>query len=179
MKKYILPILNALEFFIENPNEEIHLREFARRAEISVNSAQRFLKIFLENNFIQDFRKVNLRYFKANLDSIVFRNIKLIFSLKKIEKSGLLEFLKKDFIYVVLFGSVAKGLDDKTSDLDLVCIGKFKKQLDLHSFEKKIGKEINVQIFDLEKWRNCKTKNKAFYQDVISTGINLVGEMPV
>jgi len=180
MKKYNILALKVLEFFIENPNEEIYLREFSRKLNISVNSAQRFLNFFLKEGLIKENRRVNLRFFKANLDSIVFRNMKITWSLKKIEDSGLIDFLKGDFLYVVLFGSVARGIDDKNSDLDLVCIGKMKKNnLDLYKFEKKIGGEINVHVFSFEEWKETKTKNKAFYQDVISIGINLIGEMPV
>jgi len=171
-------ILTALEFFINNPYEEIHLREFSRRLKISVNSAQRFLSLFLKECLIKEQRRANLRYFRANLDSIVFKNVKITYSLKKIQDSGLINFLKDKFTYVVLFGSVAKGLDDKDSDLDIVGIGN-KRKYDIYEFEKKIGKEITLQVFSLEQWKKAKSENKAFYQDVISTGINLIGEMPV
>ena len=55
MKKgYNLLVLNALGFFVENPYEEIHLREFSRRLKISVNSSQRFLGLFLNEGLIKD-----------------------------------------------------------------------------------------------------------------------------
>lgn len=176
--RYNILILKALEFFIQNPNEEIHLRGFSRLVNISINSAQRFLNIFLNENLIKERRIANLRYFKANLDSIVFRNIKITYSLKKIEDSGLIDFLRRDFSHAVLFGSVAKGLDDKKSDIDIICIGKGSKP-DIYDFQRKFGRELNIQTFGFEKWEKTKKENKAFYQDVISTGINLIGEMPV
>lgn len=176
--RYNFPILNALNFFIENPYEEIHLREFARRLKISANSAQRFLKIFLDENLIKEERRANLRYFKANIDSIVFRNIKITFSLKELEDSGLIKLLKENYSNVVLFGSVAKGTDDKNSDIDLVCIG-LNKKIDLFPFQKKLSKEINTHIFTLAQWKEQKKENKAFYQEVISTGIKLIGEIPI
>jgi len=177
--RYNLPVLNALNFFIENPYDEIYLREFGRKLKISVNSAQRFLSFFLKEKFIVEFRRGNLRYFKANLDSIVFRNIKLVFSLKKIEDSGLIDFLmEKKFLNVVLFGSVAKGLDDYNSDIDLLCIG-LDKKFDCSVFEKKLKKQINLHVFNFSGWKKVKKENKAFYQDVISTGVNLIGELPI
>lgn len=178
MKKgYNLLVLDALKFFIENPYEEIYLRGFSKKLKISVNSAQRFLNLFLKEELVKEERKANLRYFKANLDSIVFRNIKITFSLKEIQDSGLLDFLKSNFSNVVLFGSVAKGIDERTSDLDLVCIGK--QKILLQGFEKKLNKIINVKFFTFNEWKKTKEKNKAFYQDVISEGINLIGEMPI
>lgn len=179
MKKgYNLLVLNALEFFVENPYEEIHLREFSRKLRISPNSAQRFLNLFFNQKFILEFRKANLRYFKANIDSIVFRKLKLTFSLKKIEDSGLINYLRERFPQVILFGGVAQGIDDSQSDIDIICIG-IKKHIELHQFEKKLKKEINIHIFNMAQWKIQKSENKAFYQDVISTGVNLIGEIPI
>ncbi|MCA9485661.1 MAG: hypothetical protein KC506_02355, partial [Nanoarchaeota archaeon] len=108
-----LLVLKALRFFIENPNEEVYLRDFARKLNISPNSAQRFLDRFVNESWIVDERKGNLRYFRANLDSVTFRQIKITFSLKNIEQSGFIEECKKEgFTHCVLFGSVAKGLND-------------------------------------------------------------------
>ncbi|MEK6925857.1 MAG: nucleotidyltransferase domain-containing protein [Nanoarchaeota archaeon] len=168
--------LKALSFFIDNSYDEIHLREFSRRLKISVNSAQRFLEMLLSENLIKENRKANLRYFKANLDSIAFRHIKLAFFIKKIEDSRFLDLLQKKFSNVMLFGSTADGRDDNSSDIDLVCFGK--ERIDFSIFEKKLGREINSHYFTLAEWKKQKEENKAFYQEVVS-GINLVGDVPV
>ncbi len=179
MKKgYNLLVLKALEFFIENPYEEIHLREFSRKMKISPNSAQRFLDLFLKEDFIKEERRVNLRYFKANLDNIVFKQIKIAYSLKKIKDLGIIKELEKNnFLSVVLFGSVAKGLDDENSDLDLVCIGLNKKIQS--KIQEKLDRELNIHQFTLAEWKKQSKLNKAFYQDVISSGINLIGALPL
>ncbi|MEK6913705.1 MAG: nucleotidyltransferase domain-containing protein [Nanoarchaeota archaeon] len=171
-------ILKCLGFFFKNPYEKIHLREFSRKMKISLNTSQRFLNLFLEQGFIQESREANLRYFKANLNSLTFKYLKIAFSLKELESSGLIDYLTNKFIQIVLFGSIAKGEDDINSDVDLVCIG-LKKELDLFEFSKKLKKEINVHFFNPAQWKKQKQENKAFYQDVISTGINLIGEMPI
>jgi len=179
MKKgHNLLVLLALEFFIKNPKEEIHLREFSRRIKISPNSAQRFLNLFLDKGFIKEERKANLRYFKANLENVVFKHIKQTYSLQLLVESGLIDYLKnKDFTFVTLFGSVARGEDDSKSDIDLVCIGG--KQYDLFEFEKKLGKEINAHFFSWVEWKKQTKQNRGFYSDVISQGINLIGNMPI
>jgi predicted nucleotidyltransferase len=170
--------LKCLKFFFENPYEKIHLREFSRRMKVSLNTSQRFLNSFLEQGFLLESREANLRYFKANLNSLTFKHLKIAFSLEELEKSGLTVYLTEKFPQVVLFGSIAKGADDINSDIDLVCIG-LKKELDLFEFNKKLKREINVHFFSLAQWKKQKQENKAFYQDIISTGINLIGEMPV
>jgi len=179
MKKgYNLLVLKALEFFIKNPYDEIHLREFSRRMEISPNSAQRFLDLFLKEDFIKEERKANLRYFKANLDNIVFRQIKIVYSLKKLKDLEVIKELEKNnFLSVVLFGSVAKGLDDEKSDLDLVCIGLNKKIQ--NKIQEKLDRELNIHRFTLAEWKKQSKLNKAFYQDVIAFGITLIGDLPL
>jgi len=171
-------VLKALGFFIDNPYTEIYLREFARKLRISPNSSQRFLNIFLKEKFIAEFRKGNLRYFKANLDSVSFRHIKISFSLKKLENSGVIDYLKGRFPQVVLFGSIAKGTDDLQSDIDILCIG-VKTEINLSEFERKLGREISLHFFSPSQWKKQKEDNKAFYQDIISAGISLIGEIPV
>lgn len=170
-------ILKALNFFIENPYKEIYLREFARKVGISVNSSQRFLNLFLKEGLIKERRTVNTRHFSANLDSIVFREIKRTIFIKKIVDSGMYTFLKERYSSVVLFGSVARGTDNINSDMDIICIGNLKT--DLREFEKKLSREINPHFFSFIEWKKQKLLNKAFYQEVISNGINLIGEMPI
>lgn len=182
MKKgYNLLILKALSFFVENPYERIHLREFSRKLKISLNSAQRFLGLFLKENFILEERVANLRYFKTNLNSIVFRNIKLTFSLKEISATGIIENIKEKVFNFILFGSVAEGKDDLKSDYDFLIIGKDKAGIKkiFSVFEDKFSREINLHLFTFEEWRNQAKINKAFYQEIISKGVCLIGEKPV
>jgi CTP-dependent riboflavin kinase len=91
MKKgYNMLILKALEFFIENSYEEIHLREFSRRIAISPNSSQRFLNFFLKNDFIVEERKANGKF--SSISDFNDKNkLKMIFS------EVLLDFFDKMF----------------------------------------------------------------------------------
>lgn len=171
--------MKALEFFIEFPYKEIYLREFARKMKISSNTAQRFLNIYLMEGFVVEIIRGKMRYFAANLESVVFRQIKVAFSLREIEKSGLIYFFKENnATSLILFGSVAKGLDDKSSDVDLVCIGPNKK-LKFRQFEEKIGRVLQVHFFTWAEWKKQAKINKAFYRDVVKDGIALIGEKPV
>jgi len=179
---YDLPLsIKALMYFIKNPYDEIYLREYARKLNISPNSAQRFLAKFLKYDFIKDFRRGNLRYFKADMDSRVFKQTKIIYSLFSIQESGFVGYFEEAGVsHLVLFGSVAKGEDDEKSDIDIVVIGGGEgMERSLRNFEKKLDREINFHHFTWPKWKETRTKNKAFYQDVISQGIALIGEMPV
>ncbi len=176
-----LLILKALKHFIENPYEEIYLREFSRRLRISPNTAQRFLNLFLNEGLIKEERKANSRYFKSNQNSILFKYIKITYSLRELNKRDLILSLKDNSSHVILFGSIAKGLDDKNSDVDLLIISNDKNKVKdiLFNIQDKFDREINYHIFSWSDWKKQKTENKAFYQDIISTGINLIGEIPL
>jgi len=179
--KHNLLILKALEFFIENPHEEIYLREFARKLNISPNTAQRFLNFFLKENLITEEKKANLRYFIANLDNIFFKHLKITHSIKKIQDSGLIKKLKNEVISLLIFGSVAKGSDNKGSDLDILIISDNEKKIRkiLLEIQSKYNREINYHIFNWIQWKKQKEENKAFYEDTISEGIPLIGNMPI
>lgn len=175
-------VLEALCFFVENPYDEIYLREFSRKLSISPNSAQRFLDKFVKEGFVNEIRRGNLRYFRANLDSVTFRQIKVVFSMKQIEDSGFMEYCNElGASHCVLFGSVAKGLDDVKSDVDFVVLGPVKKKIlaGIMKFEKKIEKEMQVHVFSWSEWKKQAKSNRAFYQDVITTGIPLIGNVPI
>lgn len=180
MKKgYNLLVFDALKYFIENPYSEIHLREFGRFLKISPNSASRFLDLFLNQGFVVEKRVANLRYFRANVDSVVFREIKKAYSVKLIEGIGLLGGLKDEVLSVMLFGSVAKGLDDFSSDIDLAIVGENKKKIReiVQKYQKKIKRELSCHVFTSIEWKKEKVNNRAFYQDVVGCGMNLIGEI--
>jgi predicted nucleotidyltransferase len=181
MKKdrFNLLVFEALKFFIENPYDEVYLREFAKKVNVNPNTAQRFLNLFLGEELIKEEKKANLRYFKANLENPVLRHIKKTYSIKKIIDSKLVDYLKEQgFSSIILYGSVAKGEDDRRSDIDMLCIGN-KKKLELSEVYSKLEKEMNVSAFSFAEWKKQKKENKAFYDEIILHGINLYGEIPL
>jgi len=107
--------------------------------------------------------------------------LKIAFSIKKIEESGLIEYLIKNvpaIHSIILFGSMARGEDDENSDVDLLVIGQ-RKKLDLSKFEKKVGREIRAIVMRWGEWRIKAKEDKAFYIEITTNGIVLYGNMPV
>ena len=179
--KFNTPLWKLLCFLFENPYEEFYLRELARKANISIFSAKKLVDEMVKDGILVESRKGNMRYFKANLSNLFFKHLKISFSLKRIMESGLIEYLKENIpaiSSITLYGSVAKGEDDKKSDIDLLVIGQ-KKKIDLSRFEKKIGREIRIIVMKWAEWRKLAGENKAFYREIIANGIALYGEKPV
>lgn len=172
-------VIGAFAYFINHPHEEVYLREFGRKQSISPNTAQRFLDFFVKEGLLIESRKGNLRYFRANTESVSYRQIKIAYNVVSIEKSGLIkEFRGRNFSHLVLFGSYGRGENDAGSDIDLVAIGPV-KQVNLGAIEKKLGRPINAHFFSWGEWEKQSVKNKAFYEDVVHEGIVLIGGRPI
>ena len=176
-----IALLKVLEFFLENPYEEFYLRQLAKRLKLSPFAIKKYADMLVKEDVIAEERRANLRYFKANTSNLFFRRLKIAFNIRSIMQCGLLSFLRQSMANIssiVLFGSLAKGENDKNSDVDILVIGE-KKRLLLEKFEEKIGREITLHIFSWSGWNAKVKQDKAFYAEIISHGIPLYGELPI
>lgn len=176
-----LMLLKMFRFFMDNPYQQVYLRQLAKKTGLSPFAVKKYADLLVKEGLILEEKKANLRYFKANMNSLFFRHLKIAFNLSTILKSSLIDFLKEKLSNVssiMLFGSMAKGENDEKSDIDILIIGK-EKYLDLSKFEEKLGKDMSVHIFSWSEWNKKAKTDKAFYLDIISSGIALYGEKPV
>ena len=60
---------------------------------------------------------------------------------------------------IVLFGSLSKLEVTKDSDVDIVVFGGLKKDIDLSKFEKKLGREVQLFVFESLGKVNKELKN--------------------
>ncbi len=174
-------LLKVFRFFMDNPYHQVYLRQLAKKTGLSPFAVKKYADLLVKEGLILEEKKANLRYFKANMSSLFFRHLKIAFNLRTLFKSSLTDFLKQglsNISSIVLFGSMAKGENDEKSDIDILIIGK-EKHLDLEKFEEKLGKDISVHIFSWSEWNKKAKTDKAFYLDIISSGIALYGEKPV
>jgi len=171
-----------LTFFFNNPYTETHLREISRITQVSIFSVKMSVDYLVSLNLLMERKVGRMRYVKPNMDNLFFKYLKISFSIKKIIESALIEHLLQNIpgiFSIVLFGSVAKGEDDKNSDLDLLIIGQRTKKLNFTKFENKIGRKIKPIVMKWSEWKKESKKNKPFYLEVITAGIPLHGSLPV
>jgi len=179
--KFDTTLWKVLHYFFNHPYDEVYLRELAKKSGISVFSAKKSIDELIKEKILIEIKRGKMRYVKVNADNLFFRHLKIAFSIKKIEESGLIEYLVKNvpaIHSILLFGSMARGEDDENSDIDLLVIGQ-KKKIDLSRFEEMLGKEIRAIIMKWTEWREKARDDKAFYIEVITKGIVLYGEVPV
>ncbi len=143
--------IRILELLIFNPNRQFHLREISRKIKITPIYVKKELQNLKELNLILESKKGNLNLFQINKNSPIFTELKNIFIKTKyfgelIKKS--LKKLKIDFAFI--FGSFARGIESKESDIDLFVIGNVKENELLkiiQKIEKQTGREINYILW--------------------------------
>ena len=145
----MLKILNDLKPFFEDNYRRINVREYARLREISPPTASKFLSGLEKEKLLRREKERRFILYVANRENRTFIILSRLYWYSKIEKSGLLEYLQKEFINptVILFGSFSEAEVVPQSDIDLVLFSVSKKGVDLRLFEKKLNRKIHLLVF--------------------------------
>ena len=173
--------MKIIQYFFNNPYEQIHLRGLSRKTKTSIYSTKTIVDELVKQNILVEHRWGNQRSLKPNMENRFFLQLKIAFSIKKIQDSNLIKILEDKIPAVssiTLYGSTAEGKDDYKSDIDLLIIGQDKK-IDISIYEKKVNKEINLLIMKWSDWREHASKDKPFYREIVKNGIVLYGNIPV
>lgn len=172
-----MDINKFLEIFLEEPEEEFYIRELSRKLKKSPTTISKYLKKLEKEGILKSKEKFNHLLFKANAEKEEFRKLKIDYNLKKINKSGFVDFLIREFNEpraIVLFGSFAKGENIKASDIDLLVVTTLKKEIDVEKFEHEFGHKIQLFLFSEKELEKMKEKNKELLNSFIN-GIKLHG----
>ena len=164
------------EFFIQEPGKEFYVRELSRKVKKSPTTVSKFLKCLEKQKLIKSENKFNHLIFKANQESELFKIKKLEYNLSLLNESGLLDFLKEEYLpdAIVLFGSFAKSENDLRSDVDLLVVSSDKKEIDLSKYERKIRNKVQLFIHSRKEIDELKKKNSELVNSWIN-GIVLFG----
>lgn len=131
---------NILEVYYENPNKSYTIRELAKLTKIPKSTVQKYLQELKKKNLVNENNQVG--------DSHLFKFKKIHFYVEKLIESGLINYLEEKLKpeTIILFGSFRKGESEKNSDIDLFVESIHKKEVNLSSFEKKIGHSIDLHL---------------------------------
>lgn len=135
-----------LEIFYEEPIREFHIREIARILKSSKTSVSYHINKLLDLNIIKSKQGV-FKSYEANETSKEYRQSKLLFGLKKIYDSEVIQIIEQSNPRcIILFGSFAKAEYDKESDIDLF-VQASEQIFDLTKYEKILKHKIDI-IFE-------------------------------
>jgi len=153
-------ILNNLKIFFNEPNREFNVREVARILKMSPATASTRLKELKNNKLVIERKDRGFNFYKANLESSYYKDLKVFYNIRLLKDSGLIKALNEFYLKptIILFGSVSFGLDTETSDIDLVIISEKKQEFsELKTFNRKLQK--NIQIFLVNNIKGLKNKH--------------------
>jgi predicted nucleotidyltransferase len=173
--------LRVLGHFFDESDGEFYLRELGRLLDMSPMTVKRALDLLVGDGLvIREERKDRIMY-RANVESQSFRFAKVTYNLAWLEEKGIVKWLAENvpgLSSAVLYGSFAKGENDRYSDLDLLLISEVKRMA-YTELRERTGLKVNVMNFSGAKWDSQARVNRAFYLDVITEGIVLYGQRPV
>jgi len=163
LNKNLIKILN---FFFEEDNE-VSQTKIRNKIKIAKATLIKWLNYLEKNNLIQARTEGVSKLYKLKKESVILKQFKILKNIIELQE---LKNLKINYnIKIFLYGSKARGEDNKDSDIDLLFIGNIKRQEiieEINKIRKKLDKKITLQIFKELEWANLEKKDKAFYERV-------------
>lgn len=131
--------LRILELYLSDYSREFYLREISKLSKTTLRTTQRLLIILEQEQILKSELHGKNKYYSLNLD-----NIETKFYILKAELQKTLVFLEKYPLFkmflnelkgnalLIIFGSYAKLLADKDSDIDILAISNDKIEMPSH-----------------------------------------------
>ena len=144
----MLEIINNLKPFFEDCHRRFSVREYAKIIKVSPPTASKILSNLTNENLLNKLQDRQYLLFWAKNTSQL-RNLAQIYWKQRLEDIGIIDYLNKKFLNptIILFGSLVKGENTQSSDVDLAIIAS-KKQINLETFEKKLKRKIQTLNFN-------------------------------
>lgn len=171
-------LVNILNILFLNQTREYYLNELAREAKVSAPTALKELEKIQPLNIIIKTKKKNGTFYRINIDSIIYKELKQIFLKFELTDEIISKGLEKFNIkYALIFGSFAKNTETDESDIDVLIIGNIDKNEIFRSVSKletKIGREINVIVWSEDEFKERKRQKISLIQSIKENEIIMI-----
>jgi predicted nucleotidyltransferase len=165
---------------LTQPEKWWYLSELAQFLHTRPSSLQRELRSLEQSGILQQRKDGRRTYFKAETRSPIFRELRSIFQktvgLVPTLRQALRPFENK-ITCAFVYGSVARGEERATSDVDLMVIGNVGlAQLSpvLRKAEKRLGREVNVTNYSVDEFRKKVAEGDHFLATVLKGDLQFV-----
>jgi predicted nucleotidyltransferase len=159
----------VLSVLFGQPDRSFHNREIIRLAHSGVGAVQRELARLEAAELVTVVRIGNQKHYQANRTGPIFGELRGIvlktFGVAAVLRqalAGLADRIQAAFI----FGSVAKGEDTASSDVDVLIIadalGYSEVYAALTAVEPQLGRPVNPTLYDWAEWRRKQAEGSAF-----------------
>ena len=165
---------------LTQPEKWWYLSELAQFLHTRPSSLQRELRSLEQSGILQQRKDGRRTYFKAETRSPIFRELRSIFQktvgLVPTLRQALRPFENK-ITCAFVYGSVARGEERATSDVDFMVIGNVGlAQLSpvLRKAEKRLGREVNVTNYSVDEFRKKVAEGDHFLATVLKGDLQFV-----
>jgi predicted nucleotidyltransferase len=178
-KPSVLPSLfpqvrrNILAATLSRPEKWWYLSELAEFLGIRPSSLQREINSLAESEILEKRREGTRIYVRANLRSPIYNELRAIFEktagLIPVLRRALAAFRQKIAVSFV-YGSIARGQERATSDVDVVVVGQAglaDLTPSLRQAERTLGREINVTHYSPKEFRDKVARRDHFLVSVL------------
>jgi predicted nucleotidyltransferase len=163
---------SILALLYGHTDERFYLREIARRAGTGIGATQSELRQLTDAGLIHRVRHGHQVYYQANRENPIFAELKSILAktsgIRDVLNEGLAPLadrVKLAFVY----GSIARGEETESSDVDLMVVGKvsFAEVVStLSDIESKLGREVNPTVYGPREFREKLAAKNHFLSTV-------------
>jgi len=173
--------LKILSLFTNGFNNEYYIREVQRLLKISPRTAQLILDNLEKKNVLESKTRGKIRIYKIKKTMIAKEFLILTENYKKIsfleEHDLIREILSKIKPFfkgiIIIFGSYAKGIEKKDSDLDIFVTGEYKED-EIDKISKLYGTDINIKKYPLSFFKK-DIKKDIFLKEILKDHIIISG----
>lgn len=171
-----------LAVLVAAPDNELHLREIARRAGMDATGIGRELRKLEDLGLLSSRIVGSQRMFSLNRDYPVFEEIASIIR----KTAGVAEALREALEPLVpriklayIYGSYASGALRADSDVDLMVVGKvtlLEVVSAISGISERFGREVNPTVYSVKEYqRELRRKNGFIYETHFGVKIAIIG----
>jgi predicted nucleotidyltransferase len=164
----------VLALLFGRPDEAFYVRQVVRIAGVGQGTVQRELRQLAELGVISRQVRGQQVYFQANRKCPIFSELRGLIT----KTTGVADVLNDALASLggritvaFIYGSVAKGSDKTTSDVDLMVVGKvdFGEVVSaVGSAQETLGREVNPTVYPPDEFRRKITAGHSFLKTVLS-----------
>ncbi len=166
----------VLGLLFGNPSRRFFATELIGLAGIGSGAVQRELSSLTESGLVSVERQGNSKYYQANANSPIFEELRRIV----LKTTGLTTPLREALLRIgvaieiaFVYGSIAKGTDTSSSDVDLLVVSENLNLEELYEAlrpaEALIHRKINPVLYKPEEFRKKSADGASFIQKVLTS----------
>ena len=170
----------VLALLFSHSGEQFYLRQIARETGCSPGALQRELNLLLGAGLVIRKRQGHQTYYQVNTESPVFEELKGLVAktvgLNSILRSSLVH-LSDRIRFAMIFGSLARGAESSSSDVDILIVGDVLFSEVIEAFQeaqRELRREINPVVYSESEFLDRLESDHYFVSRVVDAPLTFL-----